>query len=125
MNLHLYRPQRSWGKVMFLQASVILLTGGRVWLAGGAWLWGGMHGFFEGCMVFLGGHVWFFLGACVVFWWGVHGFFEGACIFFWWGVHRIRRDTVNEQAVRILLECILVKSNVLFLFFGNNMIDIL
>ena len=25
---HLYRPQRSWGKVMFLQASVILLTGG-------------------------------------------------------------------------------------------------
>ena len=26
--LHYYRPQRSWGKVMFLQASVILLTGG-------------------------------------------------------------------------------------------------
>ena len=25
---HYYRPQRSWGKVMFLQASVILLTGG-------------------------------------------------------------------------------------------------
>ena len=25
-----YRPQRSWGKVMFLQASVILLTGGGV-----------------------------------------------------------------------------------------------
>ena len=25
-----YRPQRSWGKVMFLQASVILLTGGCV-----------------------------------------------------------------------------------------------
>ena len=24
-----YRPQRSWGKVMFLQASVILLTGGE------------------------------------------------------------------------------------------------
>ena len=24
-----YRPQRSWGKVMFLQASVILLTGGQ------------------------------------------------------------------------------------------------
>ena len=24
------------------------------------------------------------------------------------GVHRIRRDTVNERAVRILLECILV-----------------
>ena len=25
-----YRPQRSWGKVMFLQASVILLTGGSL-----------------------------------------------------------------------------------------------
>ena len=25
---YFYRPQRSWGKVMFLQASVILLTGG-------------------------------------------------------------------------------------------------
>ena len=25
---HFYRPQRSWAKVMFLQASVILLTGG-------------------------------------------------------------------------------------------------
>ena len=28
---HNYRPQRSWGKVMFLQASVILLTGGGAW----------------------------------------------------------------------------------------------
>ena len=27
-SLNFYRPQRSWGKVMFLQASVILLTGG-------------------------------------------------------------------------------------------------
>ena len=26
-----YRPQRSWGKVMSLQASVILLTGGVCW----------------------------------------------------------------------------------------------
>ena len=26
--LYCYHPQRSWGKVMFLQASVILLTGG-------------------------------------------------------------------------------------------------
>ena len=26
--MHFYRPQRSWGKVMFLQVSVILLTGG-------------------------------------------------------------------------------------------------
>ena len=28
------------------------------------------------------------------------------------GVHGIRRDTVNERAVRILLECILVMLNV-------------
>ena len=27
-NLHCYRPQRSWGKVMFLHVSVILFTGG-------------------------------------------------------------------------------------------------
>ena len=33
--LHNYLPQRSWGKVMFLQASVILLTGGRFCLS--AW----------------------------------------------------------------------------------------
>ena len=26
-----YRPQRSWGKVIFSQASVILLTGGHAW----------------------------------------------------------------------------------------------
>ena len=30
---YLYRPQRSWAKVMFLQASVILLTGGGVCLS--------------------------------------------------------------------------------------------
>ena len=28
LHVNFYRPQRSWGKVMFLQASVILLTGG-------------------------------------------------------------------------------------------------
>ena len=38
-------------------------------------------------MVFLGERAWFFPGR---------------------GVRRIRRDTVNERAVRILLECILV-----------------
>ena len=29
-NIYFYRPERSWAKVMFLQASVILLTGGCV-----------------------------------------------------------------------------------------------
>ena len=46
-------------------------------------------------MVFAGG------GACVVFARG--------------GVRRIRRDTVNERAVRILLECILVLT-IVFVF---------
>ena len=72
---------------------------------------GGMHGFFQecmvfwgACMVFSGGHAWFFQGQG-----GVHGFFWGACVVFSrGGVRRIRRDTVNERAVRILLECILV-----------------
>ena len=57
---------------------------------------GGMRGFFRG-------HVWFFPGvSCMVFSGGMHDFFRGG------GMHRIRRDTVNERAVRILLECILV-----------------
>ena len=38
----------------------------------------------------------------MVFLGDVHGFSPGG------GVRRIRRDTVNERAVRILLECILV-----------------
>ena len=38
---YIYRPQRSWGKVMFLQASVILLTGGCLVPGGGAWSQGG------------------------------------------------------------------------------------
>ena len=45
-----YHPQRSWGKVIFSQASVILLTGG------GVHVWGGMFG--RGGHVWLGGHVW-------------------------------------------------------------------
>ena len=72
------------------------LGGVHVFFRGHAWFFpGGMHGFFPGGHGFFwGGHAWFFLG-------GMHGFFLG-------GHHRIRRDTVNEQAVRILLECILV-----------------
>ena len=51
---------------------------GDVWLLGGCIIAGG-------CMVVGGGHAW---------WWG--------------GTHGIQRDMVNERAVRILLECILV-----------------
>ena len=71
--------------------------GGRCMAGGHAWgvcmAWGGMHG-----------------GRCAWQWgcaWqgGVHG--GGACVA---GGHawQILRDTVNEGAVRILLECILV-----------------
>ena len=62
-------------------------------------VFGGVHGF---------------SGACVVFWGGMHGFFGGVpgflggCMVFWAGMRRIRQDTVNERAVRNLLECILV-----------------
>ena len=45
-----YRPQRSWGKVIFAQASVILLTGGD------------MRGCSQGGHAWLlpGGHAWLF-----------------------------------------------------------------
>ena len=48
--LYIYRPQRSWGKVIFSQASVILSTGGGpgpggAWSrGGGAWSWVGWGG---------------------------------------------------------------------------------
>ena len=77
---------------------MILLTGGHAWL-----LPGGVHGCSGGCVVFARGHAWFLLGgACMVFAGGRVWFFQGE------GMRRIRRDTVNERAVRILLECILV-----------------
>ena len=63
---------------------VCMVVGGHAWLPGGhAWLLEGMHG----------------QGACVV---------AGGCAWLQGGMHRIRQDTVNERAVRILLECILV-----------------
>ena len=111
---------------MFLQVSVCPQRG-CVWL-----LPGGMPGFFGGhawffpggaCAVFSGGkggHAWFFLG-------GMHGFFRGCVCFFpgghaWFfpgGMHRTRRDTVNEWAVSILLECILVQQVVTLTLFGG------
>ena len=55
--LSCYRPQQSWGKVMFLHMCVILFTGGVsgpagvclflrgcAWSQGGAWSWGGVPG---------------------------------------------------------------------------------
>ena len=74
--------------VFFGGVCMVLFGGGHAWFH-----LGGMHGFIRGGMVlFRGGHAWFYSG-------GHAWFFQ----FF-----RIQWDTVNERAVRILLECILV-----------------
>ena len=75
---------------------------------GHAWLLRGMHGCWGHawsrgpCMVM--GGVCGCQGVCMVTR-GMRGCWR--CAWLWRGVHRIRRDTVNERAVRILLECIL------------------
>ena len=104
-----YRPQRSWGKVIFSQVSVILSTRGvcvvarkRAWLCvcvcdcgggrlggmhgcgGHAWLLGGMHGCQGACMVAGGMHgcrggVWLLGGACMVA--------RGGCVWLQGGEH--------------------------------------
>ena len=81
----------------FIQGACVVLLGGI------------MRGFIWGaCMILFGGHAWFYLG-------GMHGFIWGACVVLFRGrawffqFFRIQWDTVNEQAVRILLECILVQ----------------
>ena len=64
---------------------------------------GGVHGFSGGCMWLLQG-AWFLRGACVVALGGCAWLLWGRCA---WDTTRYA-DTVNERAVRILLECILV-----------------
>ena len=121
------------GCAWLLWGACVVAPGGHAWLLwracmvalGGGHTWflpGGVHGFCWGaCMVFargcawflLGGHAWFFPGGHAWFFpGGMHGFSGGHAWFFLGGggVHRIWRDTVNERAVRILLECILVLS---------------
>ena len=105
------------------RGEAFVVGGGRcVWFGGCVWFfWGacmvfsGVHGFFRGCAwfflgrgvhVFFGG-TWFFLGG-VVFLGGCACFFGGAYMVLCGDMHRIHRDMVNEQAVCILLECILV-----------------
>ena len=96
-----------WGKVIFLHQFVILFTeGGACMVApGGACvvLFGGA------CMVLFGGaHVWFYFGEHAWFYsGGMCGFIQGGCACFF-QFFRIQWDTVNERAVHILLECILV-----------------
>ena len=88
-----------------------MVAGGHAWLlVGHPWLLGGMHGCRGVCMV-VGGHAWLPGGHAWLLG-GVHGrghaWLLGGCAWLQGGMHRIQRDTVNERAVRILLECILV-----------------
>ena len=70
-----------------------MVTGGTCVVAGGhAWLSGGVHCFQGGMCDFWG--AWMVAGGCVV---GGHA----------WDTTRYG-DTINERAVLILLECILV-----------------
>ena len=104
-----YRPQTKFAKVMFLQ--VCVCPQGDVHGAGGVHGAGrGVHGGRGACVVpggmhGAGGHAWW-QGVCGVAG-GVHGGRRG-CAWWWGGMGGgIRRDTVNERAVRILLECML------------------
>ena len=92
---------------------------GRAWFyLGGVcgFIWGACMVLFRGCMVLSGGHVWFYLGGmcgfiqggmCGFIRGGMHGFIQGGHAWFF-QFFQIQSDTVNEQAVCILLECILV-----------------
>ena len=109
-----------WGACVVVGAC--LVGGGMHGCRGCAWLQGGMHGCWGACMVggcaWLWGCVWL-PGACVVgeacVVAGGGACMVGGCVvagghaWLLGGVRRIRRDTVNERAIRILLECILVK----------------
>ena len=78
-----YRPQRSWGKVIFSEACVhILSTGGSMRGCSG----GGVHGCSPGGHVWLllGGHAWLLRGVCMVA-------LRGACMVAQGGVHGCSR----------------------------------
>ena len=83
-------------------------SGGHMWLLLGvcAWLlWGAcVVAPWGACIVAQGGHVWLLLGVCAWLLQGGHAWLLGGHM---WDMTRYG-DTVNEQAVHILLECILV-----------------
>ena len=119
----------SWG-------ACVVSPGGCAWL-----LLGGMYGCSQGCVcgcsgghawvapggaciVATGGHTWLLPGgACVVALGECAWLLLGGCVWLLPGGHAwdtmTYGDTINEQAVRILLECILV-SNILSLTYSRS-----
>ena len=129
----------AWGHVWLLWGACVVAPRGTCMVALGGMhgsSWGGMCGCSGGvcvvaprgtCVVAWGGHAWFLPGghawflqgghawllpgeACMVSWGGMHGCSQGEVHV--WDTMRYG-DTINERAVRILLECILVCSVVL------------
>ena len=85
----------------------MVALGGHVWLllGGCAWFLPGVRDCSQGaCVVAPGGACMVAPRGCMVAPGGVCGCSKGVCM----GYDKIRRPTVNERAVRILLECILV-----------------
>ena len=91
-----YRPQMKFAKVIFLQVSVILSTGGCAWLLWGACVvalgGGGIHGCSRGHAwllrggLFGRGGAWFYWGTWFfLFGWGIGGFIRGGMHGFIWG----------------------------------------
>ena len=92
-NLHFYRPQKKFAKVMFLHLSVShSVHRGHAWLRGGGHAWllggggaGGMHGCSGGCAWFwgvcmvVGGNVWL-PGGHAWLRWGGRAWLWGACM---------------------------------------------
>ena len=84
-----------WGAWLVAPGACVVAPEGHVWLLGGhAWL------LWEG-------HVWLLGGVCVVALGEVCGC-SGGCAWY----TTTHGDTVNELAVRILLECILVSYHI-------------
>ena len=96
-----------WGMVIFLHLFVILFTGGGACVVAQA----------GACVVAPGGCAWLLWGACVVAR-GRAWLLQGACMVARGGGHAWDTmrygDTVNQRAVCILLECILVLHIYLF-----------
>ena len=99
--VYIYRPQRSWGKVIFSEACVNNSVHRGVCMVAR----GGVCGCSWGaCLVALGGHVWLLQGGHAWLLWGARVVAPRGCA---WDTTRYG-DTINERAVRILLECILL-----------------